>query len=72
MSVIEGSRAAILDLAGRQFRTDRDFQRLSSFVSLQFFYCLWGAVPGSLEDEESPFNECAHILPEPRPFSSIC
>jgi hypothetical protein len=29
-------------------------------VNLQSFACLWGLVPGSISDEASPFNECAH------------
>ncbi|WP_204320321.1 hypothetical protein, partial [Proteus vulgaris] len=23
-------------------------------------YCLWGMVPGSVTDEQSPFNACSH------------
>ena len=29
-------------------------------MNLQSFACLWGIVPGSITDEDSPFNECAH------------
>jgi hypothetical protein len=34
--------------------------RIENYVNLQSFACLWGLVPGSLKDEGSPFNECAH------------
>ena len=34
--------------------------RLEDYLSLQSFACLWGMVPGSITDEDSPFNECAH------------
>ena len=29
-------------------------------LNLQQFACFWGVVPGSVSDEGSPFNECAH------------
>ena len=29
-------------------------------MNIQSFACLWGVVPGSVADEESPLNECAH------------
>ena len=60
MSVVARYRAEILDLAARQPRTDPTLRRLAGFVSLQRFACLWGLVPGTLSDETSPFNECAH------------
>jgi hypothetical protein len=60
MVVIANNRAAILDLAARQIPTDPTMRRLEAFVNLQFFACMWGLVPGSLEDENSPFNECTH------------
>ena len=47
-------------LAARQTPTDRVMRRLETFINLQFSACLWGLVPGSLQDEDSPFNECAH------------
>jgi hypothetical protein len=34
--------------------------RVEDYLSLQSFACLWGLVPGSITDEDSPFNECAH------------
>jgi hypothetical protein len=60
MLVVARYRAEILDLAARQPRTDPTLRRLAGFVSLQHFACFWGLVPGSLTDESSPFNECAH------------
>jgi hypothetical protein len=60
MAVIAGNRSAILDLATRQIPTDPTMRRLEGFINLQFFDCMWGMVPGSVEDENSPFNECSH------------
>ena len=60
MAVIANHRAAILDLAARQYPTDPTMRRLEGFINLQFFACLWGLVPGSVEDEDSPFNGCSH------------
>lgn len=34
--------------------------RLEDYLNLQSFACLWGLVPGSISDDGSPFNECAH------------
>ncbi|MFT3730648.1 MAG: hypothetical protein QM780_04360 [Hyphomicrobium sp.] len=53
-------KSAILDLANRQIQLGRDARTLLNFVNLQSTYCLWGAVPGSLSDEDNPFNECTH------------
>jgi len=60
MAVIAANRAAILGLADRQAATDAVFRRLLNFISIQHAVCMWGVVPGSLEDEDSPFNECTH------------
>lgn len=60
MAVISDYRGEILDLAERQSRTDETFHRLKNFGAIQYTYCLWGLVPGSLKDETSPFNECSH------------
>jgi hypothetical protein len=60
MAVIARYRGDILDLAQRQTATDPTFRRLYNHGNLQFTYCLWGLMPGSLSDEESPFNECSH------------
>ncbi|MHA6646099.1 hypothetical protein [Mesorhizobium sp. A623] len=60
MAVIAEYRGEILALAKRQAKTDPTFRRLLTFADVQYSYCLWGLVPGSLRDEESPFNECSH------------
>jgi hypothetical protein len=60
MAVIAGYRSAILDLAARQHRTDPVQRRLTNFARIQYTYCLWGIMPGSLSDDDSPFNECMH------------
>lgn len=60
MPVVARYRSRILDLAARQPVTDPTLRRLTGFVSLQHFACFWGLVPGSLSDEQSPFNECSH------------
>ncbi len=60
MAVIAANRAAILDLAERQAPATRVVRRLETYVNLQFSACMWGLVPGSLQDEGSPFNECTH------------
>jgi len=60
MAVIARYRGDILDVARRQTVTDPTFRRLYNHGNLQFTYCLWGLMPGSLRDEESPFNECSH------------
>jgi hypothetical protein len=60
MAAIASNRAAILDLAARQIPTDPTMRRLEGFINLQYFDCLWGIIPGSVEDEGSPFNECSH------------
>lgn len=60
MQIVAKYRTRILDLAERQPVTDPTLRRLSGFVSLQYFACFRGLVPGSLSDEASPFNECSH------------
>jgi len=60
MAVIAAYRGEILALAARQSPTDEAFRRLLTFGDIQYTYCLWGLVPGSLGDESSPFNECSH------------
>ena len=73
MQVIADNLSAIRDLADRQEPTDLTMRRLQDFVNLQSFACLWGLVPGSLTDERSPFNECAHsYLAALRRSSSTC
>lgn len=60
MAVIADNRAAILDLADRQPFEDQTFLRLRNYYDLQYLACFRGLVPGSITDEESPFNECSH------------
>lgn len=60
LEVMSRHRSAILDLAGRQVGPDLRTRTLMNFVNLQYVYCLWGLVPGSLANEDNPFNECSH------------
>jgi hypothetical protein len=60
LEVMSRYRAEILDLAGRQPRPDLETRTLTNYVNLQRVYCLWGLVPGSLAEEDNPFNECSH------------
>jgi hypothetical protein len=60
MAVISANLSAIRALAGARIGFDMTTWRLEDYLNLQSFACLWGLVPGSIADEESPFNECAH------------
>ncbi|WP_448953768.1 hypothetical protein [Labrys neptuniae] len=60
MAVIAEHKAEILALVDRQTDLDETGRRLRSFVDWQNFFCFRGLVPGSLKDEDSPFNECSH------------
>jgi hypothetical protein len=60
MSVIADNFSAIRELADRQTPSDLILRRLQDYLSLQYFACAWGLMPGSIKDEASPFNECAH------------
>lgn len=60
MAVIAGHRAAVIDLAAAATDTTEDFRRILNYARIQHAYCLWGLVPQSISDEESPFNECSH------------
>jgi hypothetical protein len=60
MAVIRDNLPAIRALAGARAGFDLTTWRLDDYLNLQSFACLWGLVPGSITDEESPFNECAH------------
>lgn len=60
MAVMALYRGAITALAEQQSQTDPTFRRLLNHGNLQYTYCLWGLMPGSLSDERSPFNECSH------------
>jgi hypothetical protein len=60
MAVISDNLSAIRALANARIGFDMTTWRLEDYLNLQSFACLWGLVPGSIADEESPFNECAH------------
>jgi hypothetical protein len=60
MAVIRDNLPAIRALAGARLGFDLTTWRLEDYLNLQSFACLWGVIPGSVTDEESPFNECAH------------
>ena len=60
MAVIGDNLSAIRALASSRIRFDMTTWRFEDYLSLQSFVCLWGLVPGSIADEDSPFNECAH------------
>jgi hypothetical protein len=60
MAVISDNLSAIRALAGARAGFDLTTWRLEDYLNLQAFACLWGLVPGSITDEQSPFNECAH------------
>jgi hypothetical protein len=60
MAVIAGYRQRIIALASVAIDTDEPFRRILNYAQIQYSYCLWGKMPGSVTDEESPFNECAH------------
>lgn len=60
MAVLDGHRRAILARAARQPQADEPFRRVLNYARIQYAFCLWGLAPGSIADEASPFNECAH------------
>jgi hypothetical protein len=60
MTVISDNLSEIRALASTRIGFDMTTWRLEDYLNLQSFACLWGIVPGSIRDEGSPFNECAH------------
>ncbi|MDV4157445.1 MULTISPECIES: hypothetical protein [Rhizobium] len=60
MAVMSDYRSGIIDLASRAVDTNEPFRRVLNYAEIQYSYCLWGRMPGSVTDEASPFNECAH------------
>ncbi|MBY4629604.1 hypothetical protein [Rhizobium croatiense] len=60
MAVIADYRSGIIALASRAVDTNEPFRRVLNYAEIQYSYCVWGRMPGSVTDEESPFNECAH------------
>ena len=62
MLVIAANRAAILKLAAAQNPTDPTLRRLQGYVSLQTFACLWGLVPGAVEDRAARSTNAAMLI----------
>ncbi|WP_377296148.1 hypothetical protein [Rhizobium sp. SGZ-381] len=60
MRVIAPYRDRIIPLARQAAATDAELSALLLHNQMQSANCLWLLVPGSLTDEENPFNECAH------------
>jgi hypothetical protein len=60
MAAISGNLSAIRALAKSRIGFDMSAWRLEDYLNLQSFACFWGLIPGSITDESSPFNECAH------------
>ena len=60
MAVIAPYYGRIVALASSASDTDESFRRVLNFAQIQRTYCLWGVMPGSVSDEDSPFNECSH------------
>ena len=60
MAVLATYRSNILALAESQAPTTREMRRLQGYINIQYSACLWGLMPGTITDEASPFNECAH------------
>jgi hypothetical protein len=60
MAVIRDNLPAIKALASARLGFDLTTWRLEDYLNLQSFACLWGIVPRSITDEDSPFNECSH------------
>jgi hypothetical protein len=54
MAVIHDNLPAIRALASGRLGFDLTTWRLEDYLNLQSFACLWGIVPGSITDEESP------------------
>jgi len=60
MAILSAYRARILALGSLGSYDDLDLYRLMAIIKGQLARCLWNLVPGTLWDEASPFNECAH------------
>lgn len=60
MAVIARHRGEILGLTARHYPPDDTLRRLTNYAEIQSAWCLWGLVPGTVADEDSPFNLCAH------------
>ena len=57
MAIIDRHIGDIFALAGKVRGADQTFLTLLRYGQLQYADCLWGLVPTSVSDEESPFNE---------------
>jgi hypothetical protein len=60
MAIIAPYYGRIVALAASANDTNEPFRRVLNFAQIQRTYCLWGIMPGSVADEDSPFNECSH------------
>jgi hypothetical protein len=60
MAIIDRHVGDVFALAGKVRDADQTFLTLLRYAQLQYADCLWGLVPTSISDEESPFNECSH------------
>ncbi len=60
MAVISTYRRPIMALADQAGPSDEKLAALLLHNRLQSANCLWLWLPGSVNDEESPLNECAH------------
>lgn len=60
MATIDGFRGPILDLAATVEAPDAELAALLLHNGTQRANCLWLLVPGSVTDEASPLNLCAH------------
>lgn len=60
MGVIARHRNEIVAMASWFASEDEEVRKLLAFTHKQYALCFWGLMPGSIEDEESPFNECSH------------
>lgn len=60
MAAMDRYYGRIIGAASRVENGGDRFRRLLNYTQIQYAYCLWGKMPGSITDEESPFNQCAH------------
>lgn len=60
MEFVSPYHSDIIALAERQPNTDERLRRLLNYSQIQYAYCLWGLVPGSISNEDSSFNACSH------------
>ncbi len=60
MAVLAAYRSEILAFADSQMPATREMRRLQGYINIQYSACVWGLMPGTVTDEDSPFNECAH------------